>query len=441
MATTFTNRDAVLVLVIGSSNSAGNTNRTQRDLTRTLGALDSRCKIWGRWNAGGSARFTPGGSYDWEAITATQNLNGTGVSPVYALAERYSNAIYESGASRSRVRSGGATIGGRPQGVYFVQYSASSSRATQDAASVNSAASWYPKAKNDTVNTAFETFVELYVNEAIDNLKADPEVDRVFLDCVYVISNESAAYASTTVFTNDNTVDELIPGMSMLHSELARRLNVPTVELAEVTVKPSSIFEKFVSASADTSGVPAVRDAYDNYAAMVKHPISVVDGTMFDIFTKQSGSPDFTFAPLSGNTASWNGTTEIFTIVVTNPSGPNFNNTYAVGDPVTFDLLLTVNGQTAGTGIVSAATADTLTLEDVSFTAGTPGGDINSDVFTIGTNETSSDAADTDLNHYTGQGILQMGESLFQARRDMDAGLPFVFDVDTAEIEGIDSNL
>lgn len=436
MTTTLTSRDAVLVLLIGSSNSAGNTDRTTGRLTKaSLPAVDNRCKVWGRWNADPvSGRFTPGGSYDWDPITTTQNLNSSGVSPLYSLAKAYSDAVYKND-QRGR---GAANINGRPQGIYFVQYSASSSRSTQDAEDVNPAASWYPKAANVSNNTAYETFVNLYLNEAITNLNADADVDRIFLDCIYVIGNESAGYASTTVFASDNTVDELIPGMAMLHSEIADRMGIDLEELVEVTVKPSLSFEKFVNASADSSRIPQVRTAYDDYAAMVNHPIAVVDGTLFDVYLRSNGVDFGTFAPLSNNTISWNDTTDEFTLTILNPAAPGFNTKYAVGDAVTFNLTATTNGATAGTGIVKSVTADTFILENVSFSAGNPegGGDITGDQLTIGTNETNRDAQDTDFNHYTGQGVLQMGEAMYLSRLELSSPLPLV----KSRVRNVDSS-
>ena len=181
------------------------------------------------------------------------------------------------------------TYKGTPGKICFIQFSASSSRATMDAEDVASTASWYPKAVNaGATATAYEIFTKLYLTPALEALKADADVDRIYLDGLYQIGHESAGYAASTIFAFDRTPLHLTSGMSMLHSELARVLKVPAHRMPEITVKPSATFAEFVTA--DTSRVPEVRTAFDSYAAAASHPLAVVDGSLADVYAKDDAT-------------------------------------------------------------------------------------------------------------------------------------------------------
>jgi len=101
-------------------------------------------------------------------------------------------------------------------------------------------------------------------------------------------------------------------------------------------------------------------------------------------------------------------------------------------------LTATTNGATAGTGVAKSVTTDTLILENVSFTSGNPngGGDISFDQLTVGANDTNRDAQDTDFNHYTGQGVLQMGEAMYLSRLELSSPLPLV----KSRVRNVDSS-
>ena len=336
MTVSLTNRDALLVLLIGSSNSAGNGSATSGSLTRTLPATAGPLTfIWNRWLAADPADRTdfslPNSNYAFAPLPSDASLLQNVVTPAFALAEQYENRFRGSDVG-VQVEGKGGGYRGAPNRVCFVQYSAGSSRATLDAEDVSAAASWHPKASNAAVNTAYEVFVKLYLLPALEALEADPDIDRVYLDCLYQIGHESAGYAASSIFAFARTPLQLPSGMSMLHSEIARVMKVPAHSMPEVTVKPASAFAEFVTS--DTSRIGEVRTAFDSYAAAASHPLTVVDGSLADVYTKD-------------------------------------------------------------------------------------------------------DATDTQLNHYTGQGALQLGEAMFQARLDMDAGPVQIYGSSWATIEDI----
>lgn len=287
---TLTDRDALVVLLIGSSNSAGNGSATSGSLTRTLPATAGpRTFIWDRWlDSANRADFDePNSNYGFSALPSDASLQQNVVTPAFALAEQYENRF--TGSDKGVFVEGMGTYKGAPGKICFIQFSASSSRSTMDAEDVSSLASWYPKAVNaGATATAYEVFTKLYLTPALAALKADADIDRIYLDGLYQIGHESAGYAASTAFAFARTPLHLTSGMAMLHSEIARVMKISSHRMPEITVKPSTTFAEFVTA--DTSRVPEVRTAFDSYAAAANHPLAVVDGSLADVYAKDDAS-------------------------------------------------------------------------------------------------------------------------------------------------------
>jgi hypothetical protein len=281
---TLTNRDALVVILIGSSNSAGNGSATTGAITRTLPATAGpRTFIWDRWlDTGNRGDFSePNSSYGFAPLPSDASLLQNVPTPAFALAEQYENRF--TGSDRGMVVDSMGTYKGAPGKICFIQFSASSSRATLDAEDVASTASWYPKASNaGATATAYEIFTKLYLTPALAALKEDADIDRIYMDGLYQIGHESAAYAASTIFAFDRTPLQLTSGMAMLQSELARVMKVPANRMPEITVKPSQTFAEFVTA--DTSRVVDVRTSFDRYADTASHPLAVVDGSLADVY-------------------------------------------------------------------------------------------------------------------------------------------------------------
>lgn len=283
---TLTDRDALVVLLIGSSNSAGNGEATSGALTRTLPATAGpRSFIWDRWLAADPADRTDftldNSNYAFAPLPSDASLLQNVPTPAFALAEQYENRF--TGSDKGVMVDGMGTYKGAPGKICFIQYSVSSMRATLDAHGINPPVSFYPKAPNTVTNTGYEVFTKLYLTPALEALKADQDVDRIFIDGLFQIGHESASYTAATPYATDQTLNQLESGMSMLHSELARLLKVSSHRLPEITVKPTEQFAAFDLAANDTSNVAQVRNVFDAYASNSRHPISVVDGNIADV--------------------------------------------------------------------------------------------------------------------------------------------------------------
>ncbi len=284
--TTLTDRDALVVLLIGSSNSAGNGVATSGALTRTLPATAGpRTFIWDRWLSANPADRTnfnlSNDNYGFAPLPSDASLLQNVPTPAFALAEQYENRF--TGSDKGVVVGPRGTYKGAPGKICFIQYSVSSMRATLDAHGINPPVSFYPKAPNTATNTGYEVFTKLYLTPALEALRADENVDRIFIDGLYQIGHESAGYSASTPYATDQTLAQLESGMSMLHSEIARLLKIPSYRLPEITVKPTDQFAAFDLAANDTSNVPQVRDVFDAYASNSRHPLAVVDGNIADV--------------------------------------------------------------------------------------------------------------------------------------------------------------
>jgi hypothetical protein len=164
-----------------------------------------------------------------------------------------------------------------------------------------------------------------------------------------------------------------------------------------------------------------------------------VDGSLFDVDTRTEGRVQNLTVSGTDNKYSYDTPTE--TLTLTQLTGPAASfQFFTEGDIVDFSLNA---GAITGKGRVKEAPTATSIVLDLSgspygFTLGDPG--TVTDIVFVGTGSVDRSTTDSSMNHYTAQGVLQMGEALFSARQELDAK-PFPVKAPSAgyaDLEAID---
>lgn len=289
--TRLTDRDALVVLTHGSSNMAGwqaaNNLVFTDDLTPT--SFDN-CLMWGRWNDS-TNRLSPtqaGGPFDWESMTTTQNWQGTGIAPPYAIARRYHERYFSSAAKDSVVSA--------PKAVYFLNAAVSSCRSTQDTGRLAAAASFYPGSENVTDNPFYEVTAQGYWTEGLQALEDDDTIDNIYIDAFYYCGDESAALDPAGALADDLTAYSVAGGLSDLVAGTEFYIGVPQGSLPFVGVKPplQYVENNNVSSTTAITQIETIRAQYDRFLEITPNPAMVVDGNDFALKSNEANVSHYT---------------------------------------------------------------------------------------------------------------------------------------------------
>jgi len=282
--TQYTDRDALVIMCVGSSNMAG--WQTDNDLvvsdTLTPATLPN-IKMWGRYNSGNKGNLN--GSYDWEDMTSTRNFQATGMAPPYAIGRKYYERFYSPAAKGQPVSA--------PKNVYIIQFAFSTMRCPLDTATeVSPNSAIHPGSENVSDTPLWQIFAEGYMTEAIQNLQDDPSIDRILYDGFYYLGDETAAYDPGTVavpgaFASQKTRFMVAGGLQDMVAATEFYLSVPRGSLPFVGVKPpvQYIINAQVNATTGLQDIRDVRDQYDRFLEISPNSAQVIDGNDFTLKT------------------------------------------------------------------------------------------------------------------------------------------------------------